>query len=238
MRKLLVILLFPFTSFGQVSIGFGFEAALNCSPNDASAIGFNDNVFTEGRLYLFVVMTTGTTNPGTVSATSLTWTSVISTGNSTRRIQVFRCMPSSTTAGTEDVAIGTFGGGSTGYAASLIEITGVLTTGTNGADAIVQSVAGGTTGTDPSITMAALSASGRNAVISYWYNNANTFGGTPESGWIEQVDCGSDPPTAGGYLMYRYLTTDNTPTVTAASSDWIGVAIELASSGRRIFNIN
>ncbi len=230
MKKLL-FLLFPVFSYGQITINTAFTGYTTVT-TDASAFGHSSKTFTAGRLYLFVAMTTGTTNPGTISGTtSSTWTSVVATGNSTRRIQVFRYLPASTISG-ETVNIGTFGGGSTGYSTIIIEITGAVTTGSNGADAILQTGTGGATGTNPSITLGSGATNG-NAIISLFFNDANPFGGTEESGWTETNDDGYSTPTAGGYTMTRTNTTDNTPTVTASSSTWIGVAIELKSSGRR-----
>jgi hypothetical protein len=141
-------------------------------------------------------------------------------------------MPSSSVT-LEDVSLGTFGGGSTGFSFVIYEITGVPTTGTNGADAIVQAVTNtGTASANPSISMTAIS-DGRNAVMTFFTNSVNPFGGTPESGWTENYDVGYATPDNGTYIMRRLTTTDNTPTVTAAASDWSGIAIEIKSAARR-----
>ncbi len=220
-------------SYGQIVIT-AFSGQTTTS--DGSAFGYTGTTFTQGHLYLFVAGTTGTPNAGSITSSTLTWTSVVSVGDATRRLQVFRCMPSSTVTG-EDVSIGSFGGASTGFTKYIYDITGVVTTGTNGSDAIVQAVTNtGAASADPSITMAAIS-NGRNAVATFWFNSLNPFGGTPESGWTEGRDLGYATPDAGDYYMYRYNTTDNTPTVTAASSDWAGIAIELQSAARRRINI-
>jgi len=232
MKKLLFILLLVSNySWGQISIN-----NLSIVSTDANATSFSrgPTTFTANKLYLWVTMTTGTTNPGTVTSTTLTWDNVISTGNSTRRISVWRCLPTSTATG-ETVTLGTFGGGSTGYSEFLIEVTG-MQLGANGANAIIQAVSGGATGADPSITMATLSQ--RNAVIAAFFNDANPFGGAAESGWSEVWDSGYTPPTSGVYDMQRINTSDNTPTVTSASSTWIGIAIELRQDGRRVTLIN
>lgn len=236
MRKILIILLLiSCKGESQVVINTGF-VAVQVTTSNSSSFGIGGANFTAGKLYLFIAMTTGTTNNGSISSTSTTWTNVINTGNSTRRIQVFRCIPT-VNASSEVVLIGTFGSSATGYAFDCWEITGIDATGTNGENAIIQAVAGGTTGADPSISMAAF-ASGRSSGIGLFFNSVNPFAGTAESGWTEDVDGGYDDPVTGAYFMYRNLTSDNTPTVTAASSDWIGVGIELKPSGRRIFNTN
>lgn len=237
MRKLLVILslCFCIKSNSQISINTAFTG-YTTSTTDVSAFGHANKTYTAGRLYLFIGSTTGTANAGTISGTtSSTWTSIVDIGNSTRRIQIFRFMPS-TTIVNETVNLGTFGGSSTGYTTVILEISGVDQSGTNGSGAIYQTVTGGTTGTDPSITMAATSTN--NGIITFFYNDANPFGGTPESGWTEVNDDGYSTPSAGGYTMTRINTTDNTPTVTAASSTWIGAAIEIKSGLRRIIITN
>lgn len=224
-RLLFILLLSTSVAQGQIVINRAFGALSSQTTNGVS-FGFAPQTYTAGRLYLFIVQTTGTTNNGTVSSTTLTWTSVGNIGNSTNRIQVFRCMPSST-ATSETVTIGTFGGGSTGYSFAMYEITGVPTTGTNGADAIVQAVTTGpTTGTDPTINLAAISGNG-NAVIGWFSNDANPFTGAQESGWSEIYDSGYSTPTTGMYETARNPTVDNTVVVTAASSTWIGIAIEI-----------
>jgi hypothetical protein len=233
--KILLFILFPFYAVGQVT--FTEKLAFNTQTTNATSFGTGATTFDAGKLYLFVAQMTGTTNAGTISSTSLTWTSVASVGDATNRIQVFRCVPVALTEG-ETVTLGTFGGGSSGYSVVVYEITGVATTGTNGSDAIVQVVTQtATTGTNPSISLAAL-ASGRASVMGIFSNNAEPFGGTAETDWTEIQDVGYSTPTTGYYETRRHLTTDNTVTVTSASSTWIGVAIELQSSGRRIYNIN
>jgi hypothetical protein len=237
MKKLLFILLLsPVFCFGQIVITNDFLTTSQTT--NATSFGLGPATFDAGKLYILVAQTTGTTNDGTVSSTTLTWTSIGSAGNSTNRIQLFRCLPGSTASG-ETVTVGTFGGGSTGYSIGIYEITGVVTTGTNGADAIVQVVSTGpTTSNNPSLEMGAIS-NPQNAIMTFWSNNTNPFGGTPASGWTEIVDGGYETPTTGYYEMRRIGTTDAIPTVTAASSTWIGIVFELQSSAsRRIFSIN
>lgn len=227
MRYIIFILLLSIEANSQIVINRA--SALASQTTNATSFSLGPATFTAGRLYLFIAQTTGTTNPGTISSTTLTWTSVASVGNSTNRIQVFRCVPGSTAIG-ETVTLGTFGGGSTGYSVAYYEITGVVTTGTNGADAIVQAVTqAATTGTDPTINLAAISGN-RNAVIGWFSNDANPFGGAEESGWTEIFDSGYSTPTTGMYETARNPTNDNSVVVTAASSTWIGIAIELKAA--------
>lgn len=233
MKRILFILLI-ISCKCQAQIRIIEYGATQTTTTNASAFGYGPTTFTAGRLYLFIGITTGTTNPGSISATTLTWTSVISTGNSTRRIQVFRCIPVSTVS-SENVSLGTFGGGSTGYHVQLLEITGIDYSGTNGENAIVQAVASSGSGADPSISMSAFDG-GKNSGLVLFCNDVNPFTGTAESGWTEYRDEGHADPTTGYYAMYRHSTTDNTPTVTSSASNWIGVGIEL--SARRIIFTN
>jgi hypothetical protein len=122
----------------------------------------------------------------------------------------------------------------------VYEITNVLTTGTNGADAIVQVVTAPDNATiHPTITMASLGA--RASVITGWMNDINPPAGTAESGWSETEDDGFATPDRGGYSMVRQNTSDNTPSWAEGGglfSNWAGIAIELRASGRRSSIIN
>ncbi len=234
MKKLL-FLLFPIFSYGQITIDKAI-LPLETHSTDILSTSTNPAVFTAGHLYIVFSAATGATNAASCTGTTLTWTSIIATGNSTRRMAIFYCMPASTTSSSEVITVGYGLAGTTGYAFGVWDVTGVPTT-SSGADAIVQSTSGGTTGADPSLTLSALQ-NGRSAVISFFFNDANPFGGSAESGWTEDFDNGYTIPTAGTYVMSRKTTTDNTPSVTASSSTWIGVAFELRASGRRVTIIN
>lgn len=241
MRKLLVILLIsPLFSYGQIVI--------NTNPSDytysTNAIGAVPSyTYTAGKFYLMIhlrVRAASTPTDFTVTGTSSTWTQIanvtgVTTANDFFRIKVHHYAPGSNV--TEALSI-SGGGLDEGSIIVLYEITGVLVTGTNGSDAIVQIVTDAQDASaNPTITMAALSANGRNTVVAFFGNDVNPFGSTPESGWTELSEGGFSTPTTGGVFIQRNTTTDNTPSVTASASNWVGVAIELASSGRRIFNI-
>lgn len=230
MKKLLFILLF-FTCTAQAQISITAISLPENITTNATAFGPLDQTLTAGKLYLFVTGMTGASGYGTITSSTQTWDVVSQVGDATRRLAVYRCMPVSTVT-LEDISLGSFGG-STGYFTALYEISNVKTTGTNGADAIVQAVSNtGTATANPSVTMAALTG-GSNAVMALFTNSLNPFGGTVEAGWTEDFNSGYATPDNGSYIMHRVLTTDNTPTVTAASSDWAGIAIEFAVTGRR-----
>jgi hypothetical protein len=235
MRLLLTILLLPIVASSQIV--FADKLAFTSQTTNATAMSAGPTTFDAGKLYLLVLQTTGTANDGAISSTTLTWSSVATVGDATNRIQIFRCVPGSNVSG-ETVTVGTFGGGSTGYSFGIYEITGALITGINGGDAFPQSSStSATTGSNPTINLSSI-ASERNTVIAFFSNNANTFGGTPEAGWSEIQDLGYATPTTGYYETRRSSTTDNTVVVTASSSTWIGIALEIQSSGRRQYNID
>lgn len=240
MKKILFIL-FPIFSFGQITISTTPEANYNYSSTGVGSI--NSQTYTVGKFYLLIYLRlddAGTPADFSVSGTSSTWTEIanstgITTGAARARLKVWRYAPTSTV--TESLSF-TGAAFAEGTIVVLFEITGVITTGSNGADAIVQIVTDEVdAGTDPTITMSALNGT-KNTVLAFFGNNVNPFGSTPESGWTELSEGGFTLPTTGGVFIKRNATTDNTPSVTASSSDWMGVAIELRSNHNRIMVIN
>jgi len=240
MKKLLFILfLFPMAGFGQ-SIGY-----LQASFETAGIGVMSGFTMTAGRLYIFIV---GTSNaggtPATISLTGTgqTWTQIGTAGGalnttSGKRVQAFRFAPGSNNTNQVDFNIS---GTQDGMWAIIYEITNVLVTGTNGSDGVVQVVTGSDNATiHPSITMASLQS--RATVLTGWINDINPNSGAAESGWSEHFDTGYSTPTTGCYTMYRINTTDNTPSWAEGGglfSNWAGIAIELAPSGRRSSIIN
>lgn len=231
MKHLLSILFFcPLICFGQVVITVTTHGNYTYS---TSAIGtIASQTYSAGKFYLLIHMRVDGSTPSnfTVTGTSSTWTEVanvtgITSGTPTARIKVFRYAPTSDV--TESLSM-SGAGLEDGSIVVLYEITGVVTTGTNGSNAIVQAVTNsGDASANPSITMSALESPGRNTVIAFFGNNVNPFGATPETDWTELSEGGFTVPTTGGVFIRRNTTTDNTPSVTASASDWIGVAIEL-----------
>lgn len=236
MKKLLFILLFfALKAQGQITIGNTNTITVSSGSDNVQVRPSTD--FTSGRFYLLFVSNPKATTPeeATVTGTSQTWTKVDgltfnTIASPTQRITVYRFLAASTFSATTTIS---FGATQLGISSHLYEITGMDATGTNGSGAIVQVVTNSADATaNPSVTMAAIS-SGSNAVIAYFANDINPMGGTAEAGWTEKFDNGYASPDRGDYSMYRIGTTDNTPTVTAASSDWAGIAIEIKSTARR-----
>jgi hypothetical protein len=242
LRKLIFIL-FPVFSYGQVTItkvtGSGEH---NCAGTAFTGIQHNNITLTQDKLYLAVVFADSSNNFGSnILSTSFTWDTVAQVGNFTRRISIYRCVPSSTTTTDDPAATWTFGNYPNMIDFTIWEITGVPMTN-NGANAIVQSVKdSATASTTALITLASLQP--RASVFSCFTNSLNPFGGSVESGWTERIDlgCATFPLStniSGQYIMTRIGTTDNTPSATVSTCDWLGVALELRASGRRATIIN
>lgn len=167
----------------------------------------------------------------TLTGNGLTWvqidTHTYSTiASATKRITLFRSMGASPSAGaiTADFA----GASQLGCHIYVCQFTATDQTGSNGSGAIVQTVKNrGDASADPSVTLAALTGT-RNAVFAVFGNLRNGFAGAVEGApWVEDFDAGFNTPATGAYAEHALATTDNTVVVTAASSDWAGIAVEI-----------
>lgn len=234
MKKLLFILLF-FACKAQGQISITDESGVLTNAN-VSSLDFGSVTYLANTLYLAISFSrdadaaelptvAGTVDVNFTQIATVTY-NTIATGFS--RLTIFRYLGTSdktetvTTTWSETQTVGGI---------ALIKITGIDLSGTNGSGAIVQAVTNNADATaNPNVTMAALTGV-NNSVVSVFTNDAATFGGTPEIGWTELITGGFSNNNA--YVMYRHTTTDNTPTVTAASSDWAGIAIEIKSAARR-----
>ena len=232
MKKLL-FLLFPVFSYGQIT--FTHQA----SGFDTNGIGsIGSTTYDAGKLYILFAGTTNSSTPATVSLSggATVWTEIANqiSDDGLMRIQAFRYAPAADETAVVSI---TYTGSQNGGYVQVCEITGVDVTGTNGSNAIVQSVGDAIdANANPSITLATLNS--RSGVIAGFINTINPFTGAAESGYVEQHESGYNTPTTGGYYMTRTNAGDNTPTVTAASSNWAGIAIELRASGRRSSIVN
>lgn len=241
MKKLFTILLILcfHSCFSQVAIT-QHRNSFSCSGAGLVGATIVDITLTAGNLYVLVVMSDSSNNYGARSGTIETWEPVSETGNFTRKIGIYRCMPTTTTTDGDLTVSWTFGNSPNMLSFTIFQVTGAAL-GANGANAIDQIVTGsGTASANPTITMATIRNNG--AVLAAFSNSTNTFSGTPEGGWTESIDngCTTYPGSAyinGVYVMYRTPTSDNTPTVTASASDWIGVALAIRG-GRRVSIIN
>ena len=219
------------TVYAQVTVTNYENATLATSATNGSM----PTDYEAGKLYITLIATSASTTPPepTFSGTGQTWTSIGSVTQGNTRITALRFYSTSVVTSSTVISFNTT---ITGYGYSRYAISGMPTTGTNGADAIVQFATNSGTSANPSITLASLSPNA--AVIAGFFNNTNPFNGTAESGWTEDYDAGNTNPN-GTYSMHRLTTTDNTPTVTAAASDWAGIAIEIKPlATRRVMIIN
>lgn len=234
MKKLLLILLFfACKAQGQIVI----TSPISTQISGASiSIDVPSHTYDANQLYIaFVFSRDGDAAelPTSVIGTAVSFTQIATVIYNTTvtgfsRLTVYRYM--GTVNQTETVTI-TWPETQTVCGFSVKKATGIDLSGTNGSGAIVQSATINSDATsDPSITMSALTG-GRNSVLAGFSNDNTSFGGTPESGWTALDEGAFSNLTI--YSQYRHLTTDNTPTVTAASSDWAGIAIEIKSVARR-----
>jgi len=240
MKKVLFILLLVSNfCFGQINLNFTTQGPYDYSTSGLGAV--NSQTYYKGKVYLFIYLRFAAATPGdfSVTGTNTTWTPIvnttaITTATDLARLKVFVCSPSADY--TEALSI-SGAGLATGTISVLLEIDGTPTNN-NGSGAIVQVVTGSAdAGADPTITMAALETTSRNTVLAFFGNNVNPFGATMETDWTELSQGGFNTPTSGGVFIKRDYTVDNTPSVVASASDWIGVAFEIRG-GRRVTVIN
>lgn len=130
------------------------------------------------------IVASGTPNNCTLSGASMTWTEVatVLSSDSKQRITIFRALSSSPGSG---AITSNNGGQTTSWQFSINEFQNVVTTGTNGADAVVQSASNTFSGTNTGVTVT-LSAfgSGSNATFGFVAGSAQP-GITVGSGFTE-----------------------------------------------------
>lgn len=166
--------------------------------------------------------------PTSVSGNGLTWELEEKLGFDGAQgvnVAVYRAMGSSPTAGTITISLPAT---ASGAAWSVVEVGGVNTTGSNGAQAIAQSVAASGTGTTGTITLASFE-SASNATFGAFGHNANEAT-TPEVGYTELHDVAGGSPLVALQTEWR---PDNDTSVSASwatSSSWRGIALELRAA--------
>ncbi len=238
MKKFFILLLFPVICNGQATIT---EVLIAGNFQTGGIASFNCTK-SAGSLYICFVGVSnsgGTPATASLSGTSETWDEIGIAGGAVtsngRRVQAFRFY--SPTTLTSNLTSFTYTGTQDGTWFNIYQITGVDVSGTNGANAIVQVIISDpTTGANPSMTLSTLQ--NRASVLTAWTGDNNPFSGSPESGWTITEDGGYNTPTVGGLIMKRENTIDNTPSFTAASSNWVGMVMELKASGRRVIVTN
>lgn len=143
------------------------------------------------------------------------------------RLTLFRAMKSSGLVnGTFTVTLADSG---TGCAARLIQVSGVVTTGTDGADAILNvSTNSNNASANPSVTLGAFDDAG-NATILFLGTNTATV---PTGGTGITVISHSTYGTPTGSVAAAWNPANDTaPDLVLASSAWAAIAVELVAEG-------
>lgn len=167
----------------------------------------------------------------------MSWTQVatrVYTGTG-RRVTIFRGVSASPGSGALTIS---FGSTQDQCLWTVIEWDGLITTGTNGADAVVQSAGGEVAGTSFTINLSAFDDP-NNAAFGFIYIN-DTFGVsvTPGSGFTELVELNNVHTIQAQWKDTSDTTVDWS---NGESKNWVGLALELAvkpSSGGGSFLYN
>jgi len=185
-------------------------------------------------LWLVAVVNTKATTPDipTLTGLGVNWVKVGTTnwGGQLTRLTLFRSMTNNTP--TADALVADFAGANqTGCTMHGLAFSNVVTSGSQGSGAIVQSLQATNSSANPTVTLSALSATGKNAVYCVFANDANGYAATSvDSGWTEFIQNGYNTPATGQLGIYAIGTTDNTPSITDGAQAWAAIAIEIALS--------
>jgi hypothetical protein len=205
------------------------------TPSTAQATGTIDPAPASNSLLLLDVVGsngggTAPAAPSSVTGLGLTWVQVatrdgITDGISeTWRVTRFRALGASPTTGALTINHGTAPNQYLSW--KVREYTGVVTTGTNGSGAVVQTVQNGGTGTTVSATLAAFADGGNGAdAITVSFGSPAV---TPEAGWT-----GYTAETTGHNkrAMWRDSPDTSVTSTLATSQVWAMFATEIASAG-------
>jgi len=168
-----------------------------------------------------------------VSGAGLTFTEIGAAGGllfsgTTRRIQAWRALvPSGATTGVVTVTLEYM---STSMGAAMLAFTGTKTSGTNGADAVVQYNTNTSSGTGLTVTLNAFADSNNRPVafFAHRYNEATT----PEAGYTELWDATNATTPVMGYEAEWHATmAETTPSVSGWTTGYDngGFALEIAA---------
>jgi hypothetical protein len=206
---------------------------------DLSSYAFPSQAFANDKLYLiFVNLSHGTLECPAVTSISgggLTWVEVANVGYSggtpnVRRVQCYRALVSS--GATTGVVTMTVTGNTpaTHCHASLVEVDGVNTSGTNGSGAIGNTnTAIASSATTLTATLSAVGASNRPIA---WFSHRATELSTEEAGYTELDDMSSSTPSSGSICEWHATVADVSPSaswVTAAACGGIGAELVAAA---------
>jgi hypothetical protein len=221
--------------FPDIAVREVVAARIQSTANAASYASATHSVI-QGMFYLLAVVHSDAAPESTVPTVSsdvgLTFTQVGSSmpfstiASPGLRLTVFRSVsPTSHTSTTMTI---NFADAATGCAAVLVEVTGLLTTGTNGADAVRNvSTNSNNASANPSVTMGAFNDTD-NATIMFLGTNIATAptGGT---GMTMKATATYATPTGAVAAAFN-RANDSAPDMVLASSAWAAIAIELVQS--------
>jgi len=187
----------------------------------------------QGTELIAIVINTKAATPDqpTLVGNGLTWTEVFDTNYiSTHRLTIWyaKC-GSGAIAGTLTAA--TTGVNQTGWALAVVEVSGSVTTGLNGVNAIRQTVnANVSAGTTITATFAALGK--RTLCLGLLGGNLNGTANTAEAGWTEIVDVNYNTPATELTIVYQAKNADTTCAISNAGA-FTGciVGVELVQLG-------
>lgn len=142
------------------------------------------------------------------------------------RVSVYRALSAAPTNVAMTVNFGAFSQNS--CAIKIFEFTNVDTSGVNGSGAIVQSGSASANTANPTVTLAALNSSGRNAVFASSINAVNPYAASPKAGWTEDDDGGvGGTGVMGYYSTHQLASVDNAAGLVRVINIWGMVAAEV-----------
>lgn len=204
---------------------------------DADPISIASVALTVDRVYIGVIATSiasgDAPSVSTMSGTGLSMTKRTTTGSSeifaSRRVELWygKCTESGTVTISADLSAT-----STSSDFTIYELDGVDTTGTNGANAIVQAICktnGGTSTTSIQFNLAAFAGSSNRpfAFMLHRANEATTH--DSGGGYTELLDANHNNPSAGFCVQWHSTSNDQDPDFSwTTSSQNGGIAVELA----------
>lgn len=163
----------------------------------------------------------------TITGNGLTWVQEELSQSGLLGLYVLRAMGASPSAGVPSVDFA--GSAQDGMCWAFVEVGGVVTTGTDGADAVRQSVpATPATATGITVTLASF-GSASNATFGCFYHSANEVT-TPGGGFTELADVGHASPNRALQVQGR---ADNDTTVDASWASSVlgfGIGLELVAA--------
>jgi len=181
-------------------------------------------------------LTGNATDPTSVTGNNMTYVKIISTNYNglvaSNRLSVWRSMTNNNGA-SGNITV-TYAASREGHSLYVLGLSNCITTGANGADAIIQSTVATNATANPSTTMAALNGNGRSAVFVFTGTVSGNGGNvtTPETGWTEDTDAGFNTPATGLSVIHQLSSTDNTVVVTSSAAQWAQICLEIGAVTR------